>query len=95
MVSTHRYNIDPQDLRAIIREVKLLIRHPDAKEVTNIDRLIITCHNDVIHYLNQKLQQLIEEIHGQYGRFNALWEQELRLLEEGDTDLELHHPTAR
>jgi hypothetical protein len=95
VVSTHQYNFHLRELRATIREVGLLIRHPEAKEVTNIDRLIVTPNNDVIHYLNQELQQLIEEIHGQYGRLNALWEQELHLSEEGDTNPELHHPMAR
>jgi hypothetical protein len=86
VVSTHPYNIDPRELRATIREVELLIRHPDAKEITNIKRLIVTCHNKVLLYLNQEIQQLIEEIHGQYRRLNALWEQELCLSEEGDTN---------
>jgi hypothetical protein len=63
--STHRYNIDPRDLRATIREVELLIRHPDAKEITNINRLIVTRPNNVtLQHLNLELQRLREELHG-------------------------------
>ena len=58
MPPTHRFNIDLQKLRATIREVEHLIRHPDTKEATNIDQLIVimTRHNNVIHYLNLELQ---------------------------------------
>jgi hypothetical protein len=55
VVSTHRYKIDPRELQATIRKVELLIKHPDAKDLTNINRLIVTHHNDALHYLNQDL----------------------------------------
>jgi hypothetical protein len=54
--TTHLINIDQRELRATTREVELLIWHPDAQEITNIDCLQVTHHhNDVIYYFGTKL----------------------------------------